>query len=241
MISLSSWLLDKFLGEKSNPDSNLPTPLKGIFVSGSHTYPQVVERSKIEKLKHSNKFKYRIFKFVEYCDQFLIYYYYYLPREIKESGFWQGLKEYIVHWDPIYELLISSPAYKVETIFRKIKRVVEWSQVIWKDDAEYDYVSIFFILEYKLERLRERLENSHHLTEHQKLAEIEYCLLLLERIRRKDYDVCPYLKQAGASLVSNKQSRATFSSKYQIAQELYRKDVSKLFEMIEQKHEGWWS
>lgn len=127
--------------------------------------------------------------------------------------------------------------WKPTTIFHNLKRLIEWTPIIWKD-ADWDHLHIDIILQYKLKRMRECLVKSDHFSK--KTCErfdrqIRTCELLLERIIQGDYRTLP--EDAIWSKMSEKAKKTWFEEDDQ----LLKTDRALLYKLLYKHQPSWWN
>ena len=88
--------------------------------------------------------------------------------------------------------ILCAPYWFARDIYRFIKRILEYSPILWKD-VDYDYASILDMLQYKIKRTREHIEHHDFITNSQKyckqMLEVEQ---LIEKIREDEFCKAEY-------------------------------------------------
>lgn len=88
------------------------------------------------------------------------------------------MEKYKIHLKNIY-YKISYPIFKTKSF---ILRLIKWSKVLW-NDCDYDYVTIWIILKFKLQCVREHIDKcANHVDYKKTVEEIKVAEDILERL-----------------------------------------------------------
>ena len=111
--------------------------------------------------------------------------------------------------------------------------------IIWYD-WDFDASSLTEYMQKKIELTAPViLKYGHHVNDNVGGAEMEFSIMMLARLGRRDYYNSIYERVASRSLgvSQNPQHKVELNTK---AQELFNEDFRKTFEYIAEKHQTWW-
>lgn len=151
---------------------------------------------------------------------------------MKDEPFLKCLWKYIYLENSIYGFFYDRYS-DIDTFLFRVKRIWQWMKVLWSS-PDFDAYSIFPVLQYKLERIEKELrENTHYLNGDIDCAEIEYVLILLDKVQRHDGHPCPYLEEA-------KKKTDDYVEQLTLASKMHEEDAIKAFTFIARNYRKWW-
>jgi len=152
-------------------------------------------------------------------------------------------------------------------MIRKIKRLIDWFPVIWKD-YDWDYHSLYVIMRKKLSRMEPAIRSGYSVDSGKDANRIHYAVMLLDRLIACDYlerALLPVHREWGEigdmrtrvcengleEWLGNEWEKADTEEERLLAEEAFRKagrrsdeqelaDKDKLFEHISKYILGWW-
>jgi hypothetical protein len=152
-------------------------------------------------------------------------------------------------------------------IIRRIKRVIDWFPVIWKD-YDWDYHSFYVIMRKKLSRMEPAIRDGYALNSEKTADDICFAIMLLDRLIACDYlenALIPHKRKWGElgemitketddgmlEWLGNHWEKADTEEKRLLAEEEFRlagrhsdwieeRDKNLLFEYISKHINRWW-
>jgi hypothetical protein len=118
--------------------------------------------------------------------------------------------------------------WHVRRILRRIKNLVRWLPIIWKDE-QWDYYHIFEILKYKLIFTAEHTrKNGYHVNSDYDADKMMLCVRLIEKIQNEAY-------------MEELLNRGKITQeKLNAAMNKQKKARRLLFRLLDKHIEGWW-
>lgn len=143
----------------------------------------------------------------------------------QEVSFKKRLLSYYYSETTTYEVWIS-----VRRFLRNIRKVIKWMPIIWNVQS-WDFAFIFDLIEHQIESMAQSIGEGHSADRGVHRAELEYVLVLLEKMQNFDGEHCPYYIDDSAIPVS---------TRMRVAQDAYEKDMKKMFDYMVKHYNRWW-
>lgn len=155
--------------------------------------------------------------------------------------------------DEIFGIEIKTPRFIfLKNIFYSIKNLIKWFKIIWTD-RDWDHNYLYFILKFKLERMRDYNKNHGHCVNSNITAQrIDKCVNILDKLIEDDFSTPGYeddLKIEWIKTEDPELYEAKFNSsipedvrqnEYQLQTDRRIKHIKTLFSILEKRVETFW-
>ena len=78
--------------------------------------------------------------------------------------------------------------FNIKQFFKKIKLTYDWYNNVLKNDYDFDYVYLLYIMKYKLERMKPEIENGYSQDAKITADNIQYSIDLLDKIIKDTFE-----------------------------------------------------
>lgn len=125
--------------------------------------------------------------------------------------------------------------YKVKVFFKRIRNLIRWSPVIWRD-RDWDYYYVYEIIKTKIKYQIEHLKYGEKFSE---IDDIRYqraqtILKLIDRVQNEYYIELLFETESTGDLVEDRNTIEYYYNQHAKAKRV-------LFKMLEHNIEHWWS
>jgi len=135
----------------------------------------------------------------------------------------------------------------LKTLINNIIRIFQYIPIIW-NDRDWDFIFVFILLKYKIERILKHLKNSPFTTLRPKEEKrLKTILFLLDRLIKEDFndnELDNLFKKFKPSLIGfnnrTKEEIAEFSRYFKKNVHIKRHHEELLFNLISKHYAKWW-